>query len=84
MTKKTINMVQTWKLFQTLRYLKANLSITRSKNQTKFRRGFWYGGPIPEKSGCCAVYLKNTRLAVQGFCKQRNLKKIKEHNIVNK
>ena len=50
-----------------------NLSITRSKNHTKLRRGFWYGGPVPEKSGCCAVYLKNTKLAVMKFCRQRNL-----------
>ena len=50
-----------------------HLSITRSKNHTKLRRGFWYGGPVPEKSGCCAVYLKNTKLAVMRFCRQRNL-----------
>lgn len=50
-----------------------HLSITRSKNHTKLSRGFWYGGPVPEKSGCCAVYLKNTKLAVMRFCRQRNL-----------
>lgn len=50
-----------------------NLSITRSKNHTKLSRGFWYGGPVPEKSGCCAVYLKNTKFAVMRFCRQRNL-----------
>ena len=51
----------------------AYLSITRRRNQTKFRRGFSNGGAAVDRVGCWFVYLKNTTLAVEVFCKQRIL-----------